>query len=121
MPDEQSSPEAMRAAGEIDKELTECALANKHMPFVQWISPTVQKLATIIDREMQPEWIKCSERMPQEGVEVWLGGAPYRIVKRGVLKDGIWYLPDGRKYSQQIFTCWQPIIVPNDPEPEDAT
>jgi len=58
MPDKPLSPEAMRAARAIND------YAKIHE------SCGIVDVATIIDREMEPKWIKCSERMPADNVWV---------------------------------------------------
>jgi len=106
MPDKPPSPEAMRAV----KLMIEDTGTNR--------SPVYYAL--IIDREMEPKWVKCSERMPTEedgderGEVLW-----FSPKAKETAHWGAWDNDAGTVERFGGFTHWMPL--PNDPEPEDAT
>ncbi len=130
MPDKQPSPIAMRAAEEIGLSVEEIIRSmfgpDLEIPFS--LQEMKEKYATIIDREMEPKWINCSERMPtrgdanREGMVMWgvYGGIEGSCNSAFPLigPDNLFDSPEDALSTERI-THW--ARFPKDPEPEDAT
>ncbi len=111
MPDEQSSPEAMRAAKEW---IDQCNLPD------DLIAKEINRFAATIDKHTKQKWIKCSERMPTEEDGNAQGNILYGYPIEGDLMTAPW---DFCSTSEGMlgghgFTHWS--RHPDDPEPEDA-
>ena len=60
-----------------------------------------------------PEWIKCSERMPESGITVLVSnnsGAIYTCRRSVIERKNL--EPDGADFTRERFTHWMPLPDP---------
>jgi hypothetical protein len=66
-----------------------------------------------------PEWIKCSERLPESGITVLVSnnsGAIYTCRRSVIERKNL--EPDGADFTREWFTHWMPL--PDPPKQEQS-
>ena len=66
-----------------------------------------------------PEWIKCSERLPESGITVLVSnnsGAIYTCRRSVIERKNL--EPDGADFTRERFTHWMPLPCPPKQEGE---
>jgi hypothetical protein len=67
-----------------------------------------------------PEWIKCSERLPESGITVLVSnnsGAIYTCRRSVIERKNL--EPDGADFTRERFTHWMPLPDPPKQEQDD--
>ncbi len=95
-----------------------CACADDHRQLAEWLTELAEK------RKAEPQWIPCSDRLPEEDKEVLLSvdceGSPY-IGIGSYWGDGYWmssFDDPKRAYHTHTVIAWMPLPEPYKGEQE---
>ena len=74
----------------------------------------IDAIYSVPSAQPEPQWIPCSERLPEPRVDVWVNSDIGQI--QGYYEEhiGIWYASfgQGRDYLELIVTAWMPLPEP---------
>ena len=70
--------------------------------------------------EEQMEWIKCSERQPEDDVDVLAFSPNGIVITAASILNGTWYTRDGQEWDDEwtsSVTHWMPLPAPPEVQP----
>lgn len=82
-----------------------------------WFNTKHGKSVEFIKKTSVPRWIPCSERLPEEEVDVLVSGWDIdydtSLINTGYMKRGKWETEESYEYGHEIrVDAWQPLPEP---------